>query len=42
VAIDQIYYSDVKPKDNTPKSHIQKDMNDLGKKKSYIDKYIKK
>ncbi|WP_156928232.1 hypothetical protein [Sulfurospirillum arcachonense] len=39
-AIDQIYFTDVKPVDN--KKVIVKDLNKTQMKKNYIDKYLKK
>ncbi|MBV5278133.1 MAG: hypothetical protein J0647_03690 [Campylobacteraceae bacterium] len=41
VAIDYIYYSDVKPSNN-PTKEISKKVDDQNTSKQYLDKYIKK
>ena len=42
VAVDQIYYSDTKPKVLKEEKVIVKELDKAKKQKSYVDKYIKK
>jgi len=42
VAVDQIYYSDTKPKVTKEEKVITKDIKRAEEQKNYIDKYIKK
>lgn len=42
VAIDHIYFSDVKPKNAPPSKEVHRSLNDVNSTKNYLDRYIKK
>lgn len=42
VAIDQLYFSDITPKDTSSKKELQQKASDTNATQKYLDRYIKK
>jgi len=42
VAVDQIYFSDVTPKDTASKKEVHQKLSDSNATQNYLDRYIKK
>jgi len=42
VAIDHLYFSDVKPKDAPSSKEVHRSLNDVNSTQNYLDRYIQK